>query len=273
MFLAKMSHGNLKLRNVSLVHGDNPITYQIDARSYTIRTRYLAKINDFRRASVMRHNPTRQITQFSDFYSFAQHVYAKTGDVRVLQTCLNEPIADYEIALKTPSQHTKELPEIIASICDNYCTRVAPVANAAKYNCSQIRFEADGRFNNDSYVQFNELETATQTLTTTESKLNETQRVLAQLNLEVQTKESTSKSLLLKNENMFDTMTLKKGKVKSQAQSNDEQVEAFITERVRMSRQELLRLKAKRTKLKAVGAALVAAGGTAAYKIFKAGKE
>lgn len=108
------------------------------------------------------------------------------------------------------------------------------------------------------------------TLTTTDSKLSEPQRKLAQLNLEVQTKESTSKSLLLKNENMFDAMTLKKGKVESQAQSNVQ--EAAVAERVMMSRQELLRLKAERMKLKAVGAALVAASGTTAYKIFKAEK-
>lgn len=139
----------LTVENVILVDGDNPITYQINDQSYTIGTRYLAKINDFRHASVKRHNPTRRMTQSSDFYSFAQDVYATTGDVRVLQTCLNKPIADNGIGLKLVSQHTKELPQIIASIYD-CCTRVdAPVANCTTYNCSQIRFEPDGRFNND----------------------------------------------------------------------------------------------------------------------------
>jgi len=154
--------------------------------------------------SSVRYKHAEHVIETKDFWILSTFVFEQVKDNKLLQIPLKDaswfnlnfmrnPAADwYENNMKT-------LPEIIDSIYELCGEPLEHNYDYKTFNCSSLRFKADGRFNYDSQKLLLELEGAKKDLKEIEAKLTPEQKELAALNLEVQSKEAQSKSLRMKN--------------------------------------------------------------------------
>jgi hypothetical protein len=250
IFLSKMSLRKLSLSDVILVDDVNPITYQVDDKEYTIRTKFSSKIIHFKFASVMRHRPLAEVIQGRDIWCIAKQMFDQTKDQKVFDCIVKKnPFDEHVDTPEWYQKNIKDLPHIINSVYQ-YCTKLESKAEYRKYNCSQIRFEADGRFNNDSHKLLRDVAEANNEWKNIFESLTPQQKQLVKLNEHEQEQEMTLK---------LKTLTI-------QQLENDNKM---LEKRLARRKQKLSLLKTENLKLKTAAVALGAAGGTAAYKFIK----